>query len=270
MSLRNFLTSRVFFKNLLFAIVLVFAIVFAVMQWLRIYTHHGEAYAVPDFTGLTGEEIAEKATQNNLKYEIIDSVYDGSILPGAVVDQEPEAGFKIKQNRTIFLTINSSQQEKVMLPKMTDISFRQAQVLAENNKILIGNISYEPSEYNDLVLKVMQDSVELNTGDLILKNSAIDLVVGRNPGNEDTTLPDLTGVNIAQAKTTLTNSMLNTGVLLYDTSISTAEDSLNAFVWKQYPSAKNTKRIGLGSSVDLWLTTDSLKITPPKNPVEIE
>ena len=147
---------------------------------------------------------------------------------------------------------------------MTDISFRQAQVVAENSGIIIGNIIYEPSEYNDLVLRVEQDSTELKTGDLILKGSSVDLVVGRNPGNEDTPLPDLTGDNIALAKSTLTNSMLNMGVIIYDNSITTAEDSINAFVWKQYPSVKNTKRIGLGSSVDLWLTVDSMKIAPPE------
>ncbi len=266
MSLRNFLTSRVFFKNLLLALVLVFVIVFGIMQWLKVYTHHGEAYAVPDFTGLAGQEIATKASQNNMKFEVIDSVYDNTALPGTVVDQEPEPGFKVKQNRTIFLTINSTQHEKIALPRMTDISFRQARVLAENNGIVIGNISYEPSEFNDLVLRVEQDTTELKAGDLILKGSSVDLVVGRNPGNENTPLPNLTGENITLAKSTLTNAMLNMGVVIYDGTVITAEDSLNAFVWKQYPSAKNTKRIGLGSSVDLWLTVDSLKITPSELP----
>lgn len=270
MSLRNFLTSRVFFKNLLFAIILVFVIIFFVMQWLRVYTHHGESYAVPDFTGLTNGEIAAKAAQNNVKYEIIDSLYDNNALPGTVVDQEPEPGFRVKQNRTIFLTINSNQPEKITLPKMIDISFRQARVLAENNGILIGKIFYEPSEYNDLVLRVEQDSSEINPGDLILKGSSIDLVVGRSAGNEDTHIPDLTGINVSLAKTVLTNDMLNTGVLIYDKSIATSEDSINAFVWKQYPSTKNTKRIRLGSSIDLWLTTDSLKIASPGAHVEIE
>ena len=245
-------------------------ILLIVMQWLRIYTHHGQANAVPDFSGLSGDEIAATAIQNNLKYEIIDSVYDDSALPGAVVEQQPEAGFKVKQNRKIFLTINSTQRERVVLPKLTDISFRQAQVLAENSGISIGQISYEPSEFNDLVLRVQQDSILLNPGEQILKGSSVDLVLGRNHGNEETPLPDLTGVNISDAKAVLTNAMLNMGVLIYDETCETAEDSLNSFIWKQYPTIKNTKKINLGSSVDLWLTVDSMKITPPEEPVEIE
>ena len=198
-----------------------------------------------------------------MKFEIIDSVYVNDIPRGAVVDQEPEPGFRVKENRTIFLTINSNQPEKVALPKLTDVSFRQAQVFAENVGIKIGNISYEPSEYNDLVLRVEQDSMEILPGQFILKGSTIDLVVGRSRGNEDTTLPDLTGFTTDEAKLLLTNAMLNTGVVIYDKTVITAEDSINAVVWRQYPSSLNTKQISLGSTVDLWLTTDMQKIGQP-------
>jgi hypothetical protein len=61
------------------------------------------------------------------------------------------------------------------------------------------------------------------------------------------------------AKNILNNTMLNTGVVIYDKTIVSENDSLNALVWKQYPSTKNTMQISLGTSVDLWLTTDSLK-----------
>ena len=267
MSLRNFITSRSFLINLILATILIFVVVFGIMLWLKKYTHHGEANIVPDFKGMTSEEIMAATTLNNFKFEIIDSVYDDLALPGVVVEQQPEAGFRVKQNRTIFLTINSSQREQIILPKLTDISFRQAQVLAENTGLIIGNITYEPSEFNDLVLKVLQDSIQLNSGDLVLKGSNIDLVLGRNHGNEDTPLPDLIGINVTSAKAVLTNAMLNMGVLIYDATCTDAEDSLNAFVWKQFPSTNNTKKIGLGSSVDLWLTVDSLKIAQP---VEIE
>ncbi|MBN2635749.1 MAG: PASTA domain-containing protein [Prolixibacteraceae bacterium] len=270
MSLQKFFTSRAFIINLLLAVVLAFIIILGIMQWLKVYTHHGEAHAVPDFSGLMGEEIAILAKQNNLKFEIVDSIYDNEALPGVVVEQQPEAGFGVKQNRKIFLTINSLQREMVQLPKLTDISFRQAQVLAENTGIIIGNIYYAPSEYDDLVLRILKDSIPLNAGEMVLKGSSIDLVLGRNQGNEDTHLPDLTGVNITDAKIVLTNSMLNTGVLIYDETCVNADDSLNAFVWRQYPSVTNTKKIRLGSSVDLWLTTDSLKITPPEMQGEME
>lgn len=262
MSLKNFLTSRVFVKQLILAIILVFIVLIITMQALKKYTHHGESFPVPVFIGLIGNEIENTAIQNNLKTEIIDSVYSIDALPGAVVDQEPEAGFRIKQNRTVFLTINSVEPEKVALPKLTDISFRQAQVLVENVGLLIGNISYEPSEFNDLVLRVELDSTAIKPGTLILKGGFIDLVVGRSVGNEETTLPDLTGFTVDEAKTLLTNAMLNMGVVIYDESVKTAEDSLSAVVWKQYPASNGIKQVNLGSAIDLWLTMNSEKLGP--------
>ncbi len=268
MSLKQFLISKTFLKHLIAAVILVILVLVLTMQGLKMYTHHGEAYPVPDLTGLTITEIKAAPQQGNFKYEVIDSVYVNDAAPGAVVDQEPEPGFRVKQNRTVFLTINSSEQEKVALPKLTDISFRQAQVFAENSGIRIGTISYEPSEFNDLVLRVEQDSVTLFPGELLVKGSSVDLVVGRSRGNEDTPLPDLTGVTIDMAKNLLSNAMLNMGVVIYDRSVVTSNDSLNAFVWKQYPSTRNTMQISLGTSVDLWLTTDSLKIGQPSQKPE--
>lgn len=260
MSLKKFLTSRVFIIQLVLAIILIIIVLIITIQGLKKYTHHGESYPVPDFTGLSGNEIENAAAQNNLKIEIMDSVFVTDALPGAVVDQEPEPGFRVKQNRTVFLTINSVEPEKVVLPKLTDISFRQAQVLVENIGIQIRNISYEPSEFNDLVLRVEQDSSEIKPGTMILKGSFIDLIVGRSVGNEDTTLPDLTGFTVDEAKTVLTNAMLNMGVVIYDETVKTAEDSLSAFVWKQYPASNGIKQVSLGSAIDLWLTTNSEKL----------
>ncbi len=263
MSLKQFLTSKTFLKHLIAAAILVILILVITMQGLKMYTHHGEAYPVPDFTGLNIAEIRTAPQQGNFKFEIVDSVYVNDAAPGAVVDQEPEPGFRVKQNRTVFLTVNSSEPEKVALPKLTDISFRQAQVFAENSGIRIGIISYEPSEFNDLVLRVEQDSTELFPGEMLIKGSSVDLIVGRSRGNEATPLPDLTGVTINIARNMLNSAMLNMGVVIYDKNIVTSNDSLNAFVWKQYPSTRNTMQISLGSSVDLWLTTDSLKIEQP-------
>lgn len=263
MSLKNFLFSKIFLKNLLAAIGLVFVIILITLQGLKIYTRHGESFPVPDFTGLTMPEIENTARQNNLRFTIIDSVYVADAMPGAVVDQEPEPGFRVKGNRMISLTINSTEPEKVLLPKLTEISFRQAQVFAENAGLQIGNIYYEPSEFNDLVLRVEQDSTELMPGQLLIKGSSVDLVVGRSQGNEETPLPDLTGISAEQAKSMLKNSMLNTGVVIYDNTVVTSEDSLNAFVWKQYPSVRNAPFVTLGTIVDLWLTTDSAKIGKP-------
>ena len=262
MSLKKFLTSRVFLKHLVLSVLIVVAIIVIVLQQLKSYTHHGEAYPVPDFTGLTYNEIEATAQQAHLNYEIIDSMHFDGANPGAVVEQVPEPGFKVKKNRIVFLTINSTVPEVVVLPKLTDISFRQALGLLENCGLKPGKITYQPSEYNNLVLHVEQDSKVLNQDDVVQKESSIDMVIGSNSGIQDTPLPNLTGMTYTEAESVLTSYMLNTGSLIFDGTVISPEDSLAAIVWKQYPG-KNIKLVSLGTSVDLWLTLDSIKISQP-------
>lgn len=260
MSFVKFLTSRIFLVNLLLAAALLAIILFIAMKGLEKYTRHGQSNPVPEFTGMLPAEAQQIAHQQNLKVEIVDSLFLEDAAPGAIVDQIPGPGHGVKQSRTIFLTINSTHPETVTLPQLTDISFRQAQVLVENSGLQVGNISYQPSEYDNLVLNVQIDSTNILPGKQFPKGTAIDLVVGRRPGNQTTSLPDLIGLTIEDAQSTLTASMLNSGVIIYDETVISAEDSLSAQIWRQRPNPKVTQNILLGSSVDLWVTVDQLKI----------
>lgn len=260
MSFTRFLTSRTFLVNLILAAALLAIILFITMKGLEKYTRHGQSNPVPEFTGMLPAEAQKIAHQQNLKVEIVDSLFLENTEPGVVVDQIPRPGHGVKQNRTIFLTINSTQPEMVTLPQLTDISFRQAQVLVENSGLQIGNIFYQPSEYDNLVLNVQIDSTDIRPGKQLPKGTSVDLIVGRKHGNQTTPLPDLIGLTVDEAQATLTSAMLNTGVVIYDESILSSGDSLSARVWRQRPDPRITGSILLGSSVDIWVTVDQLKI----------
>lgn len=264
MSFKKFLASRAFFTNLIIAIALAVVLLFLILQGLKSYTRHGQSNPVPNFTGLLKHEAEITAQKHNLKVVVIDSVYTDIVGPGEVIEQVPSPGFKVKDYRIIFLTVNSVNKEMVVLPKLNEISFRQAQVLVENYGFLIGEISYQPSEYNNLVLRVEQDSTEISEGTLVLKGSRIDFIVGRDAQNEQTPLPDLKGLKIEPAKEILTDAMLNLGVLIYDETILSAEDTINASVWQQRPKQNANSSVELGTSVDLWLTIDEEKLNPSK------
>jgi eukaryotic-like serine/threonine-protein kinase len=260
MSLSRFLTSRTFLIQLILAAVFVVVLLVLTMKGLENYTRHGQSNPVPDFSGLVPAEAKKIAEKNNMKVKVVDSLFLEDAAPGTVVDQIPVPGHGVKQNRTIFLTINSTLPEMVTLPQLTDISFRQAQVLAENAGLQIGEISYHPSEFNNLVLSVKIDSAAIFPGKQLPKGTRIDLVIGRQLGNQATLLPDLTGLTIAEAQLTLTNAMLNTGVIIFDESVVSGEDSINAQIWRQRPDPKVTITVLTGTSVDLWATVDQLKI----------
>ncbi|MDR2909826.1 MAG: PASTA domain-containing protein [Bacteroidales bacterium] len=269
MSLKEFIKSRIFLKHLGAAVILIVVLIFFTMQALKIYTHHGVSYPVPDFSGIAEQEVLNMAKNLNVMVEIVDSVYSNDDAPGVVVDQFPEAGFRIKENRVISLIINSKMPEQVTLPQLTNISVRQAIVWAENSGLKIGQITYEPSEYNDLVLKVRTGLHEIYPGELLYKGDSVDLIVGRMYGNSEVPLPDLTGFTQEEAQDYLVRYMLNMGTIMYDSSITTNEDSLNARIWRQTPSPSMTLNVYTGSSVDIWVSVDSSKFQPVEEPSPI-
>ena len=260
MSSQRFFTSRTFLIQIGIALAIVLLLVFITMKGLEMYTRHGESHPVPDFSGMSQAEAQKIARHNNLRIEITDSVFVDDAPPGAIVDQVPEAGHGVKQNRRVFVSINSTQPEMVTVPQLTDISFRQAQVLINNSSLQIGQIDYEPSQFNNLVLEVRYKTEPVKRGQKLPKGSTIDLTIGRTQGNTSTFLPDLKGLTFTEAEQTITNAMLNHGVVIYDNTVITAADSLEAKVWRQRPSPDKNPTVLLGSFIDLWLTTDTLKL----------
>ena len=100
----------------------------------------------------------------------------------------------------------------------------------------------------------------LQPGDSVQKGSVVDLVLGKGLSNERTPVPDLTGLSLERARNGILGASLNLGTYVYDNSIQTEEDSVNAFVFKQNPEYRENGTLQLGSNVYLWLTVDSAKL----------
>lgn len=69
--------------NLLLAVVVTCGLIYGALKWLDHYTRHNEAVVVPDVKGLKIEEAAEFFKNNNLRYNVIDSVFSKDVEPGA-------------------------------------------------------------------------------------------------------------------------------------------------------------------------------------------
>lgn len=259
MRVLKFLMSKVFFKNILILIVVTSIIIVIVFAWLRLYTHHGRAFAVPNFQGLTMNEAQQLAKDKKLRFEITDSVYLRSFKRGTVIDQNPEPDFKVKKNRRIFITMNALNPEKTIMPNLVGISLRQAQAILDNKGLIIGDLSYVPDIADNNVLKQKFEGNIIMPGDTIIKGSKIDLVLGKGLSNRTTLTPNLFGMRLEQARKRIASANLNIGVIDYDESVMTFTDSINAAIYKQVPEPGMQSRIQLGSSVDLFLTIDEEK-----------
>jgi beta-lactam-binding protein with PASTA domain len=260
MSLKNFILSKVFLKNLGISIIVVVGVVMMLLVWMNFYTRHGQARPVPDFSGLTMEQTAKLAKKSRLRYQVIDSIYSTIVLRGCVAEQNPKPGFKVKKWRNIVLTINAFHPEMVAMPNLIDLPKRQAILLIESSGLEIGLLRYKPDLSIDVVIDQLYNGKKIAEGDSLQKGSVIDLVLGKVLSNQRTPVPDLLGMHLDPAKNKIFVSSLNLGTYVYDNTIVNGADTLNAFVYKQNPEFRDDASLQLGSAIYLWLTVDSVKL----------
>jgi beta-lactam-binding protein with PASTA domain len=260
MSFKNFILSKVFFKNLGFAVAIVVGVVMMLLIWLNFYTRHGQARPVPDFFGLTMEQTAKLAKKSRLRYQVNDSVYTTLVPRGCVAEQNPKPGFKVKKWRNIVLTLNAFNPEMVAMPDLVDLPIRQAIALIGSSGLEMGQLKYRPDLSIDVVIEQLYKGKKVPEGDSLQKGSVVDLVLGKGLSNQRTPVPDMIGMNLEPAKNKILVSSLNLGTYIYDNTITNGEDTLNAFVYKQNPEFKDDASLQLGSAIYLWLTVDSAKL----------
>lgn len=179
MSLRNYLTSKTFFGQVVLALAIVCALVYFFMHWLTFTTNHGNEITVPNLAKLTEEQVEEKLDDLDLDYLILDSVdYDKNFPKFSVVEQDPLPGAKVKEDRKIYIKLNSSGFKMVVMPNLVDKTYRQAVPTLKALGLEEGKITYVPHLGKDMVLEMSFSGKKLKAGDKILKASKVDLVLG--------------------------------------------------------------------------------------------
>jgi beta-lactam-binding protein with PASTA domain len=254
--LKNLFRHYIVKQLMIFAIVCIVLYIGALVA-LHYYTHHGEALPVPDVRGLTVKEAETLLNANKFRGQLSDSVYVPTAKAGTVVSQNPESGFKVKENRNVFLVINAMSPEMVQVPDVVGVSLRQATNILESQGLVVGQLSYQPDIARNNVLRQTYNGKVVRKGTKIVKGSKVDLVLGRGSGDEMISVPDLAGLDVSQASSILTKYFLNIGVITYDRSVVTGTDSLSAFIWQQNPAAGSTLQTGV--SVDVWLSVEKNK-----------
>ncbi|WP_297928460.1 PASTA domain-containing protein [uncultured Coprobacter sp.] len=173
-----FFKNHPILKHLIFIGLVVVVLIWIVLHSLDIYTRHGESVMVPDVKRMQVEDAKALFTRHGLRSEVIDSVYVDNIPRGAVVEQIPQENSPVKENRIVFLTINSNLPRKVTVPDVRDMSYRQAVAILEGIGLSQPEIEYVASEYKDLVLDVVYNGVSVERGLKLPVSSRLKLFVG--------------------------------------------------------------------------------------------
>lgn len=183
MTFIQFLFTKTFLKQLLYAVLVVIGLILIILWWLRLSTNHGQKIEVPDLSEMTIEQAEEALEDLDLAYTILDSTnYNPDFPYQTVIEQIPKAGKFVKEDRKIYLSINRSGYPMIEVPPVVGMTMRQAEPTLRSVGFEIGRIRYRKYIAKDEVLEMSHQGKKIETGDELQKTSVIDLVLGDGEG----------------------------------------------------------------------------------------
>ena len=178
-----FWKTRQFWRTIALMIVASFLIVILTIASLRIFTRHGQAFVVPDLTGLTMDHLSTLKRDYGFQFIIIDSVFDQSQPAGAIIRHDPLPGSTVKHGRKFYVTLASSVQDMVRMPNLIDLSLRQATSLLQGAGLRVGTVTYRRDhQFQNAVLDQTYRGKRIHPGENIRRGSYVNLIVSGTKG----------------------------------------------------------------------------------------
>lgn len=174
--------SNVYVKNLLLAFAIVLVLIFIVLGWLNVYTKHGKEINVPDVKGLQVAEAVSFFRKATLNHLIIDSVYVKNKPAGSIIETVPPVGTRVKEGRTIYLTVNSGTAQMLIIPSVKDMSQRQATAMLTALGFEAVQVQLVSGAYRDLVVGLESRGHSLLSGERVPADIPLTLLVSSGMG----------------------------------------------------------------------------------------
>lgn len=174
----SFKRNRFFWLNLTAMIVVVIGAAWGTLHWLDNYTRHGQSVTVPNVKGLPLRAAENEINKLGLNAIAIDSNYVKGMPAGAVLEQTPESNSKVKEGRTVYLTINTADVPKIAIPDIIDnSSSRQAEARLRAMGFKLTAPELIEGE-KDWVYGVKYKEHQLMSGDKVPRESVLTLCIG--------------------------------------------------------------------------------------------
>ncbi|MBT8317489.1 MAG: PASTA domain-containing protein [Lutibacter sp.] len=185
MSIFQFIKSKLFLKQLIFAAVGLGVFFIVVVKWLDITTNHDQKIEVPNLEKMNLNEVEKVLGELELSIKVIDSAsYNPSYPKQSVISHNPEAGDLVKEGRKIYLTLNPSNYANVQVPNLYGKTKRQANSQLKAIGFRVNSKELYVSDIaKDVVRGLQFNGKDLRAGDKIPKNSVITLKLGNGKGS---------------------------------------------------------------------------------------
>lgn len=276
--LKKLFTNRWFYlitgSFLLVSILLAVFLNFIIMPE---YTNYNEGVTVPDVTKISLDEAETTLTEYGLRYEVLDRRANSAYPANYIIDQSPQALQIVKPNRKIYLTVNTEVKPKAVVPKVVDLSFRNARIQLENYGFTLGTTSYESNRFRNTVLRQ-----SLTPGDTVDRGATINLVISDGLGDRTVNVPDITGLTLSRAQQQIRQAGLRVGEIRFEPSREepntvlsfspateklTEGEELTLVVAERFDAREEAESGAVGADTTMSApdTTDSLRDTTDNN-----
>ena len=259
LEIRLFATSLFFVKNFSAMVGVILLITGLIFLWLKCYTHHGQSVQVQDYTNMTLKDATSKARSRSFRIQVVDSIWRDGIEPNIVLEQTPKPFSRVKQKRTIYLTITKSTAEEVLLPTLVgNYDYFQYQRKLANKGIYaaIKERVFDNKQAENTILHFFYKGDKITESDLkggvrIPKGSTLEFVITERGGGS-LQVPDFTCKQLSAAEFLISTLELNIGNIKPDVTVT---DQASAFVYNQKPDPGQTIRVG--EQIDLYITQEA-------------
>lgn len=257
-SVITFLASAPFLMNLVAMVVFVGGIIFLINLGLSWYTHHGESLQVPNYTGMDLREATRKAKSLSFSVVVIDSVFDPDKKGFEIYQQDPKPFSRVKENRTIYLSIYSNTAPDVTLPSLVgNYDFYQYEKKLRSLKIKaeIKDRQFDSKQQENTILHFFYNDEMITDEDLrrgvkVPQGAVLQFVVSvRHTGMVP--IPDLVCKTYEEAVFLISSMNLSLGTVYGD-----VENKSTAYIWKQEPTYVPDQMLRMGEQVNLYLVQE--------------
>ena len=175
----NKFKSKYLWGNLVAMVVVVILLCVGVKYGIDIYTHHGEAIAIPDIRHKSFDDAQRILDDAGLEIEVTDTGYVRNLPPDCILEQSPAPGERVKSGHVIYVTINAGHTPTITIPDVIDnSSLREAMAKLTAMGFKLGPPQYIPGE-EDWVYGILVKGRHVVAGDKV----SIDAVLTRQVGN---------------------------------------------------------------------------------------
>ena len=165
----------------------------------------GRSVPVPEIVGKTSEEAQRAVEDAGLTWAAPTRDFSDTVPDGSVISCEPSPGDSARLNQEVTAVVSRGVEQK-KVPDVVGKTQEDATKAITDAGLTLGAIT---QEYSSSVASGQVVSSDPAAGTSIAHSSAVAIVVSR--GRQTATVPDVTGMNVDQARTTLEAAGLKLG-----------------------------------------------------------